>query len=62
LTEAKIIALERKVGQLILVLEVLKRDRRHVSCGRARNSSIIGGPKAASTDGVRSDIQDEFAG
>jgi hypothetical protein len=36
LTEAKITALDRKLGQRIMVLELLKKYRGRSSCRRAR--------------------------
>jgi len=45
--EAKIAALERKVGQLTMELDLLKKAPRLVLVGGSESCSIISGPKAA---------------
>ena len=49
--EAKIAALERKVGQLTMELELVKKTPRLCLVSDNENSSIISGPKAAPSDG-----------
>lgn len=49
--EAKIAALERKVGQLIMELDLLKKAPKLRLVSSNENSSIVSGPTAASFDG-----------
>ncbi|CAN7729192.1 hypothetical protein LJR084_006313 [Variovorax sp. LjRoot84] len=49
--EAKIAALERKVGQLTMELELVKKTPRLRLVSDNENSSIITGPKPAPSDG-----------
>ena len=49
--EAKIAALERKVGQLTMELDLLKKAPRLRRVSDNENSSIISGPKAVPSDG-----------
>ena len=49
--EAKIAALERKVGQLTMELDLLKKTPRLRLVIGSETSSIISGPKAAPSDG-----------
>ncbi|KLN52897.1 hypothetical protein [Variovorax paradoxus] len=49
--EAKIAALERKVGQLAMELELVKKTPRLRLVSDSENSSIITGPKPAPSDG-----------
>jgi transposase len=49
--EAKIAALERKVGQLTMELELVKKTPRLRLVSDSENSSIITGPKPAQSDG-----------
>ncbi len=49
--EAKIAALERKVGQLTMELDLLKKTRHLQLVSNNENSSIISGPKAVPSDG-----------
>lgn len=49
--EAKIAALERKVGQLTMALDLLKKTPRLRLVSDNENSSIVSGPKAAPSDG-----------
>ncbi|BEP68471.1 MULTISPECIES: transposase [unclassified Variovorax] len=49
--EAKIAALERKVGQLTMELELVKKTPRLRLVSDNENSSIISGPKPAPSDG-----------
>jgi len=49
--EAKIAALERKVGQLTMELDLVKKTSRLRLVSDNENSSIVSGPKAASSDG-----------
>lgn len=49
--EAKIAALERKVGQLTMELDLLKKAPRLRLVSSSENSSIVSGPKAAPSDG-----------
>lgn len=49
--EAKIAALERKVGQLTMELDLLKKTPRLRLVSSNENSSIISGPKAAPSEG-----------
>lgn len=53
--EAKIAALERKVGQFTMELEFVKKTPRLRLVSDSENSSIITGPKPAPSDGGRSD-------
>jgi transposase-like protein len=48
--EAKIAALERKVGQLTMELDLLKKTPRLRLVSSNENSSIISGPKAAPSE------------
>ena len=49
--EAKIAALERKVGQLTMELDLVKKTPRLRLVSDNENSSIVSGPKAAPSDG-----------
>jgi len=49
--EAKIAALERKVGQLTMELDLLKKTPRLRLVTNNENSSIVSGPKAVPSDG-----------
>ena len=49
--EAKIAALERKVGQLTMELDLLKKTPHLRLMSDKENSSIVSGPKAAPFDG-----------
>jgi transposase len=49
--EATIAALERKVGQLTMELDLVKKTPRLRLVASSENSSIISGPKAAPSDG-----------
>ena len=49
--EAKIAALERKVGQLTMELDLVKKTPRLRLVSDNENSSIITGPKPAPSDG-----------
>ena len=49
--EAKIAALERKVGQLTMELDLLKKTPRLHLVSSNENSSIVSGPKAAPSEG-----------
>jgi transposase len=49
--EAKIAALERKVGQLTMELDLLKKAPRLRLVSDSETSSIITGPKAVPSDG-----------
>jgi transposase len=49
--EAKIAALERKVGQLTMELELLKKTPRLHLVSSNESSSIVSGPKAAPSEG-----------
>lgn len=49
--EAKIAALERKVGQLTMELDLLKKAPRLRVVTGSETSSIVTGPKAAPSDG-----------
>jgi hypothetical protein len=49
--EAKIAALERKVGQLTMELELVKKTPHLRLVSGSENSSIITGPKPAPSDG-----------
>jgi transposase-like protein len=52
--EAKIAALERKVGQLTMELDLLKKAPRLVLVSGSEHCSIISGPKAApSAEGAK---------
>ena len=48
--EAKIAALERKVGQLTMELDLLKKTPRLRLVSDNDNSSIVSGPKTAPSD------------
>jgi transposase len=50
--EAKIAALERKVGQLTMELDLLKKNPRLRLVSSNEDSSIISGPRAAPSDGA----------
>jgi transposase-like protein len=53
--EAKIAGLERKVGQLTMELDLLKRGLTSARRARGANSSVVSGPKpAASAPGAGS--------
>lgn len=47
--EAKIAALERKVGQLTMELDLLKKGQRFAQRQTSVNSSIVSGPRAAAS-------------
>ena len=47
--EAKIAGLERKVGQLTMELDLLKRGLRSARRARDASSSVVSGPKAAAS-------------
>lgn len=49
--EAKIAALERKVGQLTMELDLVKKTPRLRLVSDNESSSIVSGPKAAPSDG-----------
>ena len=49
--EAKIAALERKVGQLTMEVDLLKKSKRQQAATSNDKSSVISGPKAAPSDG-----------
>ena len=49
--EAKVAALERKVGQLTMELELLKKTSRLRLVSDSESLSIVAGPKAALSDG-----------
>lgn len=49
--EAKVAALERKVGQLTMEIELLKKTRRQRLASVSATPSIVSGPKAAPSDG-----------
>lgn len=49
--ESKIAALERKVGQLTMELDLLKKAPRLRLVGSSENCCIVSGPKAAPSDG-----------
>ncbi|HET6599804.1 MAG TPA: transposase [Burkholderiaceae bacterium] len=49
--EAKIAVLERKVGQLTMELDLLKKTPQLRLVGSSENSSIISGPMAAPSEG-----------
>lgn len=49
--EAKIAALERKVGQLTMEIELLKKSKRQQAVSSNDKPSVISGPKAAPSDG-----------
>ncbi|MCI1193787.1 transposase [Calidifontimicrobium sp. SYSU G02091] len=50
--EVKIAALERKVGQLTMELDLLKKAPRLRLVSSNENSSIISGPRAAPSEGA----------
>jgi|SRR5215213_713859 len=47
--EAKLAGLERKVGQLTMELDLLKRGLRSARRARDASSSVVSGPKAAAS-------------
>ena len=47
--EAKVAGLERKVGQLTMELDLLKRGLRSARRARDASSSVVSGPKAAAS-------------
>ncbi|AMO93298.1 hypothetical protein CFter6_0569 [Collimonas fungivorans] len=49
--EAQIAALERKLGQLVVELDLLKKTPRLRLINDSENSSIISGPRPAPSDG-----------
>lgn len=49
--ESQIAALERKVGQLTMELDLLKKTPRLRLASGNENTSIVSGPKAAPSDG-----------
>jgi transposase len=49
--EAKISALERKVGQLTMEVELLKKTRRQSLASSSAPLSLVSGPKIARSDG-----------
>ena len=49
--EAHIAALERKVGQLTMELDLVKKTPRQPTAGDSGSSSIITGPRPAPSDG-----------
>jgi transposase len=49
--EAKIAALERKVGQLTMEVDLLKKAKLQLAAIGNEKSSVISGPKAAPSDG-----------
>ncbi|MFC2255192.1 hypothetical protein ACETRX_37180 [Labrys portucalensis] len=49
--EARIAALERKVGQLTMELDFAKKTPRQPTAGDSERSSIITGPRAVLSDG-----------
>ena len=49
--EAQIAALERKVGQLTMELDLVKKTPRQPIAGGNENSSIVTGPRPAPSDG-----------
>lgn len=49
--EAKIAALERKIGQLTMEIDLLKKAKLHQGANVNERSSVISGPKAAPSDG-----------
>lgn len=49
--EAKIAALERKVGQLTMELDLLEKAPRFRFVSGSESSSIVSGPKAVPSDG-----------
>ena len=53
--EAHIAALERKVGQLTMELDLVKKTPRQPIAGGNEKSSIVTGPRPAPFDGVRND-------
>src|SRR4051794_21703616 len=48
--EAKIAGLERKVGQLTMELDLLKKGLRSARRARGGTSSVVSGPKAAASE------------
>ena len=53
--EAHIAALERKVGQLTMELDLVKKTPRQPTAGDSESSSIITGPRPALSDGGQND-------
>jgi transposase-like protein len=49
--EAKIAALERKVGELTMEIELLKKTRRQSLAASSALPSLVSGPKTAPSDG-----------
>ena len=49
--EAKIAALERKIGQLMMEIELLKKTQRQRAERTSVRSSIVAGPKTVPSDG-----------
>ncbi|NJN36660.1 MAG: transposase [Nitrospiraceae bacterium] len=49
--EAKISALERKVGQLTMEVELLKKTRRQSLASNSAPLSLVSGPKVSPSDG-----------
>jgi transposase-like protein len=49
--EAKIAALERKVGELTMEIELLKKTRRQSLAASSALPSLVSGPKIAPSDG-----------
>jgi transposase-like protein len=47
--QAKIAALERKVGQLTMELDLIKKGQRFASRPRSGSSSIVSGPRPAAS-------------
>ena len=48
--EAKIAGLERKVGQLTMELDLLKKGRTSARRARGASSSVVSGPKPAASE------------
>ena len=48
--EAKIAGLERKVGQLTMELDLLKKGLRSARRARSASSSVVSGPKPAASE------------
>lgn len=51
--EARIAALERKVGQLTMELDLVKKTPRPLNAGYNERSFVISGPRPAQSGGVR---------
>jgi transposase len=49
--EAKIAALERKIGQLAMEIDLLKKSKQQRAASSNDEPSVISGPKAAPSDG-----------